>query len=56
MSQLDAYQWAIMRICTTLTGGWFRKFALDNWSLVNVPDCDYVKRFWDNIERVRTDK
>ena len=40
-----AYAWAVSRICTTLTSGWFRDFAIDNWPAVNQPDTDYVCRY-----------
>jgi len=26
-----AYSWAIMRICTDITSGWFRDFCVDNY-------------------------
>jgi uncharacterized protein YozE (UPF0346 family) len=29
-----AYTYAIIRICTTITKGWFRKAAVDNWPLI----------------------
>ena len=40
-----AYLKAVEKICTTLTSGWFRDFAIDNWPEVidNVPD--YVSIF-----------
>lgn len=42
---VKAYQYAIMRICTNLTSGWFREFALDNWNELKDPDVDYVGLF-----------
>jgi hypothetical protein len=40
-----AYYKAVEKICTNLTSGWFRDFAIDNWDQVidNVPD--YVSIF-----------
>lgn len=38
-----AYSWALMRICTTLTSGWFRDFAINNWEYVNEPPVDFVQ-------------
>lgn len=29
-----AFKWALMRICTDLTSGWFRDFAIDNYKSV----------------------
>lgn len=37
-----AVHWAIMRICTTLCSGWFRKFAVDHhFDIINSIDYDY---------------
>jgi hypothetical protein len=46
ISSKSAFDWALMRICTTLCSGWFREFATDNWSkIVDQYDKDYVLRF-----------
>ncbi|CAM6054480.1 unnamed protein product [Sphagnum tenellum] len=37
-----AYGKALQRICTTLTSGWFRDFAIDHWSEIQKPDKDFV--------------
>lgn len=42
---LFAYRYAIMRICTDLTKGWFRDFAIENYSCLSLPDVDYVFKF-----------
>jgi hypothetical protein len=42
---LKAYQYGLRRICTNLTSGWFREFAIDNWNEINKPDLDYVALF-----------
>jgi hypothetical protein len=34
-----AFNNAVERICTTLTSGWFRDFAIENWA--EIVDCDY---------------
>jgi hypothetical protein len=39
---VTAYQQALRRICTNLTSGWFREFAIDHWNEINVPDMHYV--------------
>jgi hypothetical protein len=46
---VKAYQYGLQRICTNLTSGWFREFAIDNWDRVATPDVDYVKKFNDGI-------
>lgn len=40
-----AFGKAVSRICTTLTSGWFRDFAIENWP--EIIDCNYnfVERF-----------
>jgi hypothetical protein len=42
----EAYKRAVKRICTTLTSGWFREFAIENYKTVlEWYDKDYVKNF-----------
>lgn len=43
-----AYASALKRICTTLTSGWFREFAILNWPALREPDFDFVTRFWSS--------
>ena len=46
ISSKKAFNWAIMRICTTLCSGWFRQFATDNYTeIVKYYNPDYVKKF-----------
>lgn len=42
---LEAYGYALQRICTTLTRGWFRDFAIEHWPEVREPDVDFVGSF-----------
>ena len=42
---LKAYRIALMKICTTLTKGWFRDFAIKNYNVISKPDVDYVVLF-----------
>lgn len=37
-----AYKYAIMRICTDLTKGWFREFAVENYNIILKMRPDYV--------------
>lgn len=42
----QAFDWALMRICTTLCSGWFRQFATDNYlEIIKFYNPDYVKKF-----------
>lgn len=49
-NQRLAFLKALEKICTTLTSGWFRDFAIDNYSTImhNVTNVDYVKRLVQN--------
>ncbi|KAL9536781.1 hypothetical protein MBANPS3_012370 [Mucor bainieri] len=38
----SAYQSALIRICTTLTKGWFRQFAVDNYPRLSVCDKELL--------------
>lgn len=47
VSPEDAFNWALMRICTTLTSGWFRDFATENWKIItNLHNRQYVEKFF----------
>lgn len=54
---LDAYKWAIMRICTNLTSGWFREFAIENYpEFIKRYDNNYVLKFltaYENKQIIR---
>lgn len=42
----NAFEWAMMRICTTLCSGWFRSFATDNYvEIVKFYNPQYVQKF-----------
>lgn len=41
----QAFEWALYRICTTLTSGWFRNFALENYFEILDTDYDFVEKF-----------
>ncbi|MGI4811884.1 MAG: DUF7275 domain-containing protein, partial [Janthinobacterium lividum] len=46
-----AFDWAVMRICTTLCSGWFRTFALDDWPQVQFNyDPKYVNKFLTAVD------
>jgi hypothetical protein len=59
---LKAYKWAIERISTTLTSGWFREFSIENaLEILNIEKLDYYDKFkawWDNVSlrRVRDER
>jgi hypothetical protein len=42
----EAFDWALMRICTTLCSGWFREFATVNYfKIKDRMDNNYVEKF-----------
>lgn len=41
----SSYAWAVMRIGTTLTSGWFREFTIDNYVKVMKHSHDFVGKF-----------
>lgn len=41
----EAFRYALKRICTTLTGGWFREFAIENYPEMFKHNVDYVEKF-----------
>lgn len=46
-----AYKWAVMRICTTLTSGWFREWALEHYTELMVHyNPAYVQIFLKAVE------
>lgn len=42
---------ALQKVCTSITGGWFREFAWENFDRVNeMYEPDYVDRFWKAVD------
>jgi hypothetical protein len=47
-----ALKWSMMRVCTTLTGGWFRKFATENYpEIMSFADNGYVRKFLKSVDK-----
>lgn len=45
-TSLEAFDWALMRICTTLCSGWFREFATNNYFIIKkLYNENYVEKF-----------
>lgn len=45
LSSDEAFKWALRRICTTLTSGWFRTFAQENYPEIVNTRCDFYGKF-----------
>lgn len=53
-SPVEAYKWALMRICTTLCSGWFREYALESYdNLMLSYNRTYVEWFLKAVEEGR---
>ena len=47
----EAFDWALMRVCTTLCDGFFRDFAVRAYQIIqNQYDQDFVQKFFINIQ------
>lgn len=50
----DAFEWALMRICTNLTSGWFREFATRNYfKIQELYNEKYVEKFFKAFDSGR---
>jgi hypothetical protein len=48
----EAFDWALMRICTTLCSGWFREFATNNYFIIKMLyNKNYVEKFLESYEK-----
>lgn len=48
---------ALMKVCTSITSGWFREFAWENFRKVeSMYEANYVDRFWTAVEAGRVRK
>ena len=50
-NQETSYNLALNRICTTLTKGWFRKFAIDNYPRLTNLDKDLLSIAHEIIQK-----
>ena len=50
-NQETSYNLALVRICTTLTKGWFRQFAIDNYPRLSNLDKDLLPIAQDIIQK-----
>lgn len=45
-----SFEIALMKVCTSITSGWFREFAWENYETVlSMYDENYVEHFWDCV-------
>jgi hypothetical protein len=41
-----AFEWGLMRVCTTITSGWFRTFAIEHWPQAMAMNDN---TYWDKV-------
>ena len=47
----QALEWSMMRICTTLCGGWFREFATNNYKeIISMSNPKYLDKFMESVK------
>ncbi len=47
----QSFEFALMKICTSITSGWFREYAWENYfKILNMYDDSYVEKFWKKVE------
>jgi len=52
------FEMALMKVCTSITSGWFREYAWENYQKVldlydSLGEDDYVKRFEQNAHLLK---
>jgi hypothetical protein len=51
ISARDSFDIALMKVCTSITSGWWRDFAWENYDdVVDLYNDDYIDRFWKAVE------
>lgn len=47
----QSFRMALMKVCTSITSGWWREFAWEHYdAVVNMYNPDYVDNFWKAVE------
>ena len=50
-SPRKSFDFALMKVCTSITSGWFREFCWENYDKIrDLYDDRYVERFWQAVE------
>lgn len=45
-----AYEYALGKVCTTITSGWFREFAIEHYEIAVQDRPDFVSMFFDGVK------
>lgn len=56
-SPKKSFEFALMKVCTSITSGWFREYAYNNYfkvidlyNIFNTNTENYVTKFWNDVE------
>jgi hypothetical protein len=50
-SAINAYKWSVMRVCTSLSSGWFREAAIELWQeIMDAYNPEYVTKFLTAVD------
>jgi hypothetical protein len=45
-----SFDFALMKVCTSITSGWFREYCWENYDLIqSMYDDNYVEKFWAKV-------
>jgi hypothetical protein len=48
---LESFLMALEKVCTSITSGWFREFAWENFNeVLDLYDPNYVNQFWEDVK------
>jgi hypothetical protein len=51
MKPEESFDFALMKVCTSITSGWFREFCWEHYDDIrDLYDPNYVTRFWQAVE------
>lgn len=49
-SPRKSFEMALMRLCTSITSGWFREYAWENYfKILDLYNNDYINKFWQAV-------
>jgi hypothetical protein len=47
-----SFEMAAMKVCTSITSGWFREFCWENYdAIIKAYDENYATKFWEKVDR-----
>lgn len=50
LTYLQSFEIALQKVCTSITSGWWREYAWENYgSVIDLYDYSYIDRFWAGV-------